>query len=171
MSHFQTFLYTTTISSFFQLGDELCTAYCDLFEPNDHRRFELNLKYAFDCECEVCSMDEKTQEEIDVYRDKYRKLDEQITEEGTLDIKRGLDLVRKALNILTKGLPLVPRLVAKTSFEGFQFALVSGNNLDEANKFIQMAYKARYFEGGEDYEHTKEMLKYMNNPKAHPLYR
>ena len=106
-----------------------------------------------------------------MYRDKYRKLDEQIVEEGTLDLKRGLDLVRKALNIMTKGLPLVPRFVAKNSFEGFQFALASGNNLDEAKKFIQMAWKARYIEGGKEYEETKEMLKYMNNPKSHPLYR
>ena len=47
--------------------------------------------------CEVCSKDEPEKEKIDEYRDKYRKLDEQIVEEGTLDPKRGLQLVQKAL--------------------------------------------------------------------------
>ena len=159
------------ISSFINQGDELCTSYCDLFDPHAHRRFELNLKYSFECECEVCSKDEEKKEEIDMFREKYRKLDEQIVEEGTLDLKRGLDLVRKALSVMTKGLPLVPRFVAKNSFEGFQFALASGNNLDEAQKFIQMAFKARYIEGGKDYAETREMYKYMKNPKSHPLYR
>ena len=157
--------------AFLKTGDELCTSYCDLFESCEHRDFELNLKYGFECACEICSKDEVEKEQIDVYRTKYRKLDDQIVEEGTLDPKRGLELVRKALQMMTKGLPLVPRFVGKNAFEGFQFALACGNNLDEAQKFIQMAWKARFIEGGESFEETKEMLKYMNNPKCHPLYR
>ena len=148
----------------------MCTSYCDLFEPCEQREFELNLKYGFDCQCEVCSLGEKEKEEIDVCRQKYRKLDEQILEEGTLDPQRGLELVRKALQTMNKCLPMVPRFVAKNAFEGFQFALTVGNNLEEAQKFIQMAWRARYIEGGKEFEETKEMLKYLNNPKSHPLY-
>ena len=155
-----------------KLGEELCTSYCDLFDCYNHREFELSMKYSFDCCCEVCSLDEKRKEEIDMFREKYKNLDDQIIEEGTLDPRRGLELVKKALQTLDKAmLPLVPRFVAKNAFAGFQFALACGNNLDEANKFIQMAYNARYIEGGPEFEETKEMLKYLHNPKTHPLYR
>ena len=172
----KTIEYYTTISTYtdiqIKLGEELCTSYCDLFDSYNHREFELSMKYSFDCCCEVCSLDEKRKEEIDMFRERYKNLDDQIIEEGTLDPRRGLELVKKALKTLDKGmLPLVPRLVAKNAFSGFQFALACGNNLDEANKFIQMAYNARYIEGGPEFEETKEMLKYLRNPKTHPLYR
>ena len=105
-----------------------------------------------------------------MYREKYRKLDKQIVEEGTLDPKKGVALVKKSLQILTKGLPMVPKLVAKNAFQGFQFALACGNELEEAQRFIKMAWKARYIEGGEEFEETKAMLKYLENPESHPLY-
>ena len=153
-----------------ETGEELCTSYCDLFQTWEQREFELKLKYGFECLCEVCSRDEKEVEEIDMYREKYRKLDDQIVEEGTLNPKRGLELVKKSLQIMTKGLPMVPKFVAKNAYQGFQFALALGNHLDEAQTFIQMAWKARYIGGGEEFEETKEMLQYLNNPKSHPLY-
>ena len=149
----------------------MCTSYCDLFLSHGHREFDLNVRYCFECTCEVCSKDELEKEKIDEFREKYRKVDEQILEEGTLDPKRGLQLVQKALQIMTKGLPFVPRFVAKNAFAGFQFALASGNNLDLANQFIQLAWKARLIEGGKDFEETKEMFRYMNHPESHPLYR
>ena len=162
--------YNMQICYYLQTGDELCVSYCNLFDERDKRQFELRTKYGFVCMCELCSCNENKRGEIEMYRNKYEKLDEQIVEEGTLDPRRGVDLVKKALVVMGKGMPMFPKFVAKNAYEGFQFALVCGNNLEEAQKFISMAWNARYIEGGEKFKETKEMLKYLQNPKAHPLY-
>ena len=149
----------------------MCTNYGNIFEDCEYRQFELKLRYGFDCQCELCSKSEDEQREIEEHRTKYQKLDEQIVEEGTLDPRKGIDLVKKALKIMEKGMPMFPKFVAKHAYEGFQFALACGNNLEEAQAFIQLAWRARCIELGESHPETQEMWKFMNNPKLHPLFK
>ncbi len=151
-------------------GEELCTCYCDPTDAAATRGRELKFSHGFECDCEACALPEREREAADRRRAKYKGLDEKIATVGGMDPRRGLELVGEAFETLEREKLLLPALISRHAYDGYQLAC-GMRNLLLAKKWIARAHAAQLIENGPDHETTTMYAGFLKNPKSHQIWR
>lgn len=156
-------------------GEQLCNRYMECMATYEERQRLLKGTWKFECRCELCSAPLAERAASDKRRIRFHQLLSQ-AEENTTDTREQceaqlktfielLDLVKQ--EHAPHGIPSENAMFA---FAAYQHALAL-QDIPEAQKFIDVAYKNTVLSFGENDSRANALLNYVNNITSHEAHR
>ena len=122
--------------------EELCLSYISLWDSPGAMKENLKKRYRFDCNCELCSMNDQIQmKKILSYRLRYGKIVSTVSLKYHRDEKMELHSIMQIFETLKKAKLWFPHLILVHSIHGFEIAMAN-KDLSKAQKFLKLARHA-----------------------------
>jgi hypothetical protein len=146
-------------------NEEITVAYSGdvYYRPLSDRQDLISRGWRFHCLCRCCQL---TDPESVAASDRRRRFI------GWVDKEVGFRAPHKMIQLVTRALEFIEEegivgvIKARLCYDGYQLALEI-KNLEQAKRFIKMAYEQYLLATGPTSEQTTKMLRYVRNPKSH----
>ena len=150
-------------------GEEICIAYKEVLATRAERQAELREPFGFDCACEACLMPSAEAKASDQRRLQMQVLDERILQEGAVDARHGLKLVREYEKLYEAEQLQMPVIEQRFCYDGFQFAAALGD-VNAAKAWIDRVVRASKMIEMPGSAALQKHLQLQRNVKAHPVW-
>ena len=150
-------------------GEEICIAYKEVLATRAERQAELREPFGFDCACEVCLLPSPEAKASDHRRLQMQVLDERILQEGAIDARQGLKLVREYEKLYQAEQLQMPVIEQRFCYDGFQFAAALGD-VNAARAWIDRVVRASKMIEMPGSATLQKQLQLERNVKAHPAW-
>ena len=146
-------------------NEEITVAYSGeiYYRPLSERQDLISRGWRFRCLCQCCKLSDP---EAIAASDRRRRFIGWVDKEvGFRSADKMIQLIMRALDF-TEEEGIVGAVKSRLCYDGYQLALEI-KDLEQAKRFIRMAYQQYLLGTGPTSEQTMEMLRYIRNPQSH----